>query len=277
LLLTALFLSLPVIASADPPDPSSDIANNPDLQQQFWLAGAYAFLNGDYYDSHYGYPYMPYSMYNSPYYSPYYTPFNAHAYYNQYSNYNSYTNPMQGYPTLRLGHALPSQGYTTPTQWYTVTTGYDSSLGTYLTDGRGMTLYHLANDGGNYNSVCTDAACTRTWSPLYAQSMNIPGNLNLADFRTISVNGYKQYQQTTYNGWPLYYFSGDTIPGQIKGQGLKDSYGTWSVVSPNNINTFPANFPYNSGIATPAQYPTETQPYTTTPSMTTTPYSQSGY
>jgi hypothetical protein len=38
LLLTALFLSLPVIASADPQDTSSDIANNPDLQQQFWLA-----------------------------------------------------------------------------------------------------------------------------------------------------------------------------------------------------------------------------------------------
>jgi predicted lipoprotein with Yx(FWY)xxD motif len=276
LLLIMLILSLPVIASADPPDTSSDIANNPDLQQQFWLAGAYAFLNGDYYSSNYGYPYMPYSMYKSPYYTPYYTSY--HQYNNPFSNYNSYTTPMQVYPTLGLGYTSPSQGYTTPTQGYTVTTGYDPSSGTYLTDGKGMTLYHLVNDGGNYNSVCTDATCIATWPPFYAQSINVPGNLNLADFRIISVNGYKQHQQTTYKGWPLYYFSGDTIPGQIKGQGLKDSYGTWSVVSPNNINTFPTNFPYSSGIATstPYQYPA-VQPYTTTPSTTAIPYSPSGY
>jgi predicted lipoprotein with Yx(FWY)xxD motif len=272
-LLMALILSLPVIASADPPITSSDISNNPDLQQQFWLAGAYAFLNGDYYSSHYGYPYMPYSMYNSPYYTPYYTSYNQ--YNNPYSKYNSYTTPTQRYPTLGLGYTLPSQGYTAPMQGYTVMTGYNPSLGTYLTDGKGMTLYHLVNDGDNYNSACTDVTCTATWPPFYAQGINVPGNLNLADFRTISVNGYKQYLQATYKGWPLYYYSGDTIPSQINGQGLKDSYGTWSVVSPNSINTFPANFPYSSNTATTTQYPT-VLPYTT-PSMTTPPYSPTGY
>lgn len=245
----------------DPPVSSSDIAKNPDLQQQFWLAGAYAFLNGDYYSTRYGYPYMSYDMY-SPFYTPYYTS------YNTYPNYNSYTPRMQGYSPLRLGYTLPSQGYSTPMQGYTVMTGYNPTLGTYLTDGKGMTLYHLVNDGGNYNSVCTDAACTGIWPPFYAQSINVPANLNLANFRTISVNGYKQYQQTTYKGWPLYYYSGDATPGQIKGQGLKDSYGTWSAVSPNSINTFPATFPYSSG---QVNYPT-VQPYTTT-----TPYSPSGY
>ena len=268
-------LSRPEVPN-DPPVTSSDLANNPDLQQRFWLAGAYAFLNGDYYSSRYGYPSMSYDMYYSPYSTPYYTSYNAYPNYNQYSNYNSYTTPMQGYPTLRLGYTLPSQGYTTPMQGYTVMTGYNPSLGTYLTDSKGMTLYHLVNDGGNYNSACTDAACTSIWPPFYAQSINVPANLNLADFRTISVNGYKQYQQTTYKGWPLYYYSGDTTPGQINGQGLKDSYGTWSVVSPNSINTFPANFPYSSSTATSTQYPTA-QPYTSTPSMTTTPYGPSGY
>lgn len=268
-------LSRPEVLN-DPPVTTSDLANNPDLQQRFWLAGAYAFLNGDYYSSRYGYPYTSYDMYYSPYYTPYYSSYNTYPNYNQYSNYNSYTTPAQGYPTLRLGYTLPSQGYTTPMQGYTVMAGYNPSLGTYLTDGKGMTLYHLVEDGGNYNSACTDAACTSIWPPFYAQSIIVPVNLNLADFRTISVNGYRQYQQTTYKGWPLYYYAGDTTPGQINGQGLKDSYGTWSVVSPNSINTFPANFPYSSSIATPTQYPTA-QPYTATPSMTTTPYSQSAY
>lgn len=264
----------------DPPATPSDIAKNPDLQQQLWLASAYAFLNGDYLSSTYGYPYMSYDMFYSPYYTPYYTPYyssyNTYPNYNQYSNYNAYTTPMQGYSPLRLGYTLPYQGYTTPVQGMTALTGYNPSLGTYLTDGKGMTLYHLVNDGGNYNSVCTDTACTSIWPPFYAQTISVPGNLNLADFRTITVNGYKQYQQITYKGWPLYYYSGDTIPGQIKGQGVKDSYGTWSAVSLNSISTFPANFPYGSGTPASTQYPTA-QPYSTMPSMTTTPYISSGY
>lgn len=258
----------------DPHVTISDIANDPDLQQQFWLAGAYAFLNGDYYSSRYGYPYMSYGMY-SPYYTPYYTPYStygAYPNYNQYPNYNSYMPATQVNSPPGLGYTLPSQGYATPTQGYTVMTNYNPSLGTYLTDGKGMTLYHLVNDGGNYNSVCKDTACTGVWPPFYAQSINVPASLNLADLRTINVNGYKQYQQTSYKGWPLYYYSGDTAPGQINGQGLKDSYGTWSVVSPDSVNTFPATFPYSSVAAT---YPA-VQPYTT-PSTTTTPYSPSGY
>jgi predicted lipoprotein with Yx(FWY)xxD motif len=199
-------------------------------------------------------------------YSPYYTPYYTSPYY------SSYANPMQGYPTISQGYTTPTQGYNTPTQGYTVMTAYDPSLGTYLTDGYGRTLYHLANDGGNYNSVCTDTACTGIWPPFYSPNANVAANLNPADFRTIAVNGYKQYQQTTYKGWPLYYFSGDTALGQTKGQGVEDSYGTWSVVSPGSINTFPANFPYSSGTATSAQYQYPTvQPYTAPSTATVTP------
>lgn len=267
-------LSGPAVSN-DPHVTISDISNDPVLQQEFWLAGAYAFLNGDYYSSRYGYPYMSYGMY-SPYYTPYYTPYftySAYPNYNQYPSYSSYTPATQVNSPLRVGYTLPSQGYVTPTQGYTVMTNYNPALGTYLTDGRGMTLYHLVNDGGNYNSVCKDMACTGIWPPFYAQTINVPTSLNPADLRTINVNGYKQYQQTSYKGWPLYYYSGDTAPGQINGQGLKDSYGTWSVVSTDSANTFPATFPYSSGTATS---PTA-QPYTTTPSTTTTPYSPSGY
>ena len=33
--------------------------------------------------------------------------------------------------------------------------------------------------------------------------------------------------QGTYNGWPLYYFSGDSAPGDVNGQGLND---VWWVI-----------------------------------------------
>ncbi len=117
-----------------------------------------------------------------------------------------------------------------------------------------MTLYHLQSDQGSFTSKCTDASCTGIWPSFYSGSINVPGGLSPRDFSTITVNGYKQYQQTTFKGWPLYYFYKDTKPGDIFGQGLKDSYGIWSVVSPGSPSTFPANFPYQPSGAALAQY-----------------------
>ena len=38
--------------------------------------------------------------------------------------------------------------------------------------------------------------------------------------------------QVTYAGHPLYYYSGDTKPGQIKCQGVSNFGGLWLVVTP---------------------------------------------
>ena len=35
--------------------------------------------------------------------------------------------------------------------------------------------------------------------------------------------------QVTYNGWPLYFYAGDTAPGDTNGQGQG---GVWYVVDP---------------------------------------------
>jgi len=239
-------------------------ALTPEMQQQLWLMEAYAFLNGGYY-SYSGPIYM---FTNMPYYAgsyyPYYTP-----YYSPYPmNYAPYVSPTPGYTTT-----TPAQGYTTPAQGYTIMTASNSSIGTYLTDGRGMTLYHLLSDQGSYTSKCTDATCTGIWPPFYTATINVPVNLNPADFSTITVNGYKQYQQTTYKGWPLYYFYRDMKSGDIYGQGLSDSYGVWSVVNPEIPNTFPTNFQYppSGTAAAQYQYPTQ-QPSTVTISPTSPSY-----
>ncbi len=219
--------------SQDPVSYINSSTLTPEMQQQIWLAEAYRFLNGGYYTGSY-----------YPYYIPYYTPYPTY--------YAPYTIPVQGYAT-------PTQGYTTPIPGYTIMTAINSSIGTYLTDGRGMTLYHLLSDQGSYTSKCTDATCTMIWPPFYTGSINVPANLNPADFSTITVNGYKQYQQITYKGWPLYYFYKDMRPGDVYGQGIRDSYGVWSVVSPESPNTFPANFQYPSSGAAAAQYQYPTQ------------------
>ena len=36
-------------------------------------------------------------------------------------------------------------------------------------------------------------------------------------------------RQTTYKGWPLYYFAGDKAPGDVLGQGLGN---VWFVANP---------------------------------------------
>jgi predicted lipoprotein with Yx(FWY)xxD motif len=36
----------------------------------------------------------------------------------------------------------------------------------------------------------------------------------------------------TYNGKPLYYFAGDQMPEDIKGQGVTAFGGTWSLATP---------------------------------------------
>jgi len=76
------------------------------------------------------------------------------------------------------------------------------------------------------------------WPPFYTATINVSPNLNSSDFGNITVDGYKQ---TTYKGWPLYRYSGDKKSGDISGQGLK---GVWSVIAPENSNTFPTSFPY---------------------------------
>lgn len=249
----------------DPPAPSSIGELTPEMQQQLWLMDAYGFLNGGFYPygspiySSTNLPYYTGSYY--PYYIPYYAPYTMNyapnALYAPSTPYASnipYTSPAQAYTAPSQGYATSPQGFTAPAAGYTIMTASNSSIGTYLTDGRGMTLYHLTNDQGSYTSRCTDATCTGIWPSFYAESINVPVNLNPADFGTITVNGYKPYQQTTYKGWPLYYFFRDTKPGDVYGQGLSDIYGVWSAVNPEMPSTFPANFQYQPVGAAAAQY-----------------------
>jgi predicted lipoprotein with Yx(FWY)xxD motif len=256
LILMTVFLVYPLGALSHDPNTSSKTGSlTPSQEQAIWMAEAYRFLDGGYYpysfiysSSYMPYPAQPYYPYYTTYY-PYYAP-----YYAPYTSYNApYSSPTQPYPVPSQAYAAPVQAtapaeaYTPPVAEYTIMTANNPSTGTYLTDGKGITLYHLQSDQGSYASMCTDAACTGIWPPFYTGSINVPENLNPADFAIITVNGYKQYQQITFKGWPLYYFYRDTKPGDVYGQGLVDSYGVWSVVSPEGSNTFPADFPYPSG------------------------------
>ena len=114
---------------------------------------------------------------------------------------------------------------------YTVELGGTDALGEFLVVGTGMakglTLYTFANDTEG-KSTCT-GDCATTWPPLLVEegeptaSMDVPGSLGV--YERMEDGG----RQLTYNGMPLYYFSGDSEPGDTNGQALAD---VWFVAAP---------------------------------------------
>ncbi|MET0463120.1 MAG: hypothetical protein ABW007_08195 [Chitinophagaceae bacterium] len=113
----------------------------------------------------------------------------------------------------------------------------DAVLGVVLTDKTNHTLYSFANDVNGENN-CT-GGCAAVWPVFYAgdnltQSL-LSSGLDLADFATITAAGGAR--QTTYKGWPLYYYApvvGGTntaeAAGENKGEGIA---GIWHVAKPD--------------------------------------------
>ncbi len=107
----------------------------------------------------------------------------------------------------------------------TVNTASNSTLGTILVGSNGMTLYYFKKDSYD-KSACT-ATCEALWPPLTATGTPTAGSGVTGKLGTITLaNGSKQ---VTYNGAPLYYFSGDKAVGDTSGEGY---LSLWYVATP---------------------------------------------
>jgi predicted lipoprotein with Yx(FWY)xxD motif len=102
----------------------------------------------------------------------------------------------------------------------------DTDLGQVLTDAEGMTLYLFMPDAQGA-PTCT-AACAGAWPPA---TVDDAGQVTGGDGVDAALLGTAEHPdggiQVTYNGWPLYLFSGDDAPGDTNGQG---SGGVWYAV-----------------------------------------------
>lgn len=98
-------------------------------------------------------------------------------------------------------------------------------VGDYLADAEGMTLYYFKNDSSG-KSTCY-GKCVRNWPIYYVDGVEVPEGLDAKDFGTITRDDGKK--QTTFRGYPLYYFISDGSPGDTKGEGIGD---VWYVVNP---------------------------------------------
>jgi predicted lipoprotein with Yx(FWY)xxD motif len=100
-----------------------------------------------------------------------------------------------------------------------------SALGNFLVDDKGMTLYTFKNDASGVSNC--NGGCATAWPPLTAQAAPTAGTGVMGTFALIKRSDGTM--QVTYNGLPLYYFSGDKAAGDTNGQGVG---GVWAVAAP---------------------------------------------
>jgi predicted lipoprotein with Yx(FWY)xxD motif len=109
-----------------------------------------------------------------------------------------------------------------------------ADLGKYLVSPEGRTLYYFALDvpagaGQAPVSNCT-AGCLSFWPVFHVDAPAVSGDLNASDFGEFArPDGSRQ---TTFKGWPLYFFAGDTAAGETKGDNLGEPRPTdlWFVI-----------------------------------------------
>ncbi len=111
----------------------------------------------------------------------------------------------------------------------TVTT-HSSKYGQILFDARGRALYAFTHDPRG-RSLCA-GACAKTWPPyVVAAPARAAAGVKQSLLGTIQrADGTKQ---VTYGHRPLYYYIGDTKPGQVLCQNVTAFGGVWLVMRPS--------------------------------------------
>lgn len=114
---------------------------------------------------------------------------------------------------------------TDPGPVFDIQTTTTQAHGETLADRDGNVLYVFTRDVSG-ESKCS-GGCIDNWPVFFAEQMNLGNGLNAADFGTISrADGSSQ---TTFKGWPLYYFAGDNQPGDTNGEGVGE---VWYLAKP---------------------------------------------
>ena len=102
----------------------------------------------------------------------------------------------------------------------------NTKFGKILTDSKGMSLYFFSKDTKD-TSECLDG-CLDVWPIFYEENLTVDSGLNLSDFSTITrSDGLKQ---TTFMGWPLYYFASDGVSGDTNGDKVNN---VWYIAKPD--------------------------------------------
>ena len=133
--------------------------------------------------------------------------------------------PTDGSAAPSEAASAPASEGAAPSEAAGVTlTVVETAAGTSLAGADGLTLYvQIEEEGGTI--VCVDD-CLTNWPPLTETvdagdaDASLLGTIERPDGAT----------QATYNGFPLYYFAGDSAEGDSNGEGLG---GVWFIANPS--------------------------------------------
>ena len=132
--------------------------------------------------------------------------------------------------------ALPANAsapQVTPSGPATVRLSKNDLLGSFMVDGKNMSLYLFTKDTPNISN-CYDR-CSAAWPPLLTNGAPLAGDgLDASKLGTIQRKDGSL--QVTYNSWPLYYYLKDTKPGDTVGQAVNQ---VWYMVSPQGDQVEP--------------------------------------
>jgi predicted lipoprotein with Yx(FWY)xxD motif len=113
-------------------------------------------------------------------------------------------------------------------------------LGTVLVTSAGYALYMFEPD--NRRSVSCTGVCAGTWPPLALPSGAEPaaGPGVKQSLLGSDPNPGSSGRVVTYDGWPLYTYTGDVQPDQATGQNIDLNGGEWYVLNPAGQPVIPA-------------------------------------
>jgi predicted lipoprotein with Yx(FWY)xxD motif len=122
--------------------------------------------------------------------------------------------------------SVPSSSSTTAVSSVTIGTA-NSTLGTVITGAGGMTLYYFTKDAVDSDTSACTGTCADTWPAFSADTIQVSAPLSKADFDIYTQSDGKKQIRT--NGLRLYYYKGDSKPGDVKGDNLGN---VWFAATP---------------------------------------------
>ena len=104
----------------------------------------------------------------------------------------------------------------------------ETSLGTIVVDGDGMTAYYFLKDTKDSGTSACTGDCLTAWPPVTTESDTPTVEGVTGEVGTITTPDGAN--QITIDGRPIYTFAQDAAPGDVNGQGVND---VWYVIAPD--------------------------------------------
>jgi predicted lipoprotein with Yx(FWY)xxD motif len=122
----------------------------------------------------------------------------------------------------------------------TIAVAKNAFAGTYLVDGAGKALYTYGADAPgdcDYAPVTNCFLdCAISWPPFNGEPRVLGAGLDDSQFGSIErTDGTVTTRQTTYQGWPLYYYKKDAAPGDVIGHAVGKIWQLAQVTLPNIV------------------------------------------